>query len=57
MFKSARWRSEKNRIKAEFKLQFCATQVFSGSEFLIVLGFPGKSKWCLNNKLFVVSDI
>ncbi|XP_059642826.1 uncharacterized protein LOC132284715 isoform X2 [Cornus florida] len=27
MFKSARWRSEKNRIKAVFKLQFHATQV------------------------------
>ena len=37
MFKSARWRSEKNRIEAEFKLRFCATQVgwdsgFSGSD-------------------------
>ncbi|KAJ4954033.1 hypothetical protein NE237_030865 [Protea cynaroides] len=27
MFKSARWRSEKNKIKAAFKLQFQATQV------------------------------
>ncbi|OMO79500.1 Prefoldin [Corchorus capsularis] len=27
MFKSARWRSDKNRIKAVFKLQFHATQV------------------------------
>ncbi|XP_042512330.1 myosin-3-like [Macadamia integrifolia] len=27
MFKSARWRSEKNKIKAVFKLQFQATQV------------------------------
>ncbi|CAK9164972.1 unnamed protein product [Ilex paraguariensis] len=27
MFKSARWRSEKNKIKAVFKLQFHATQV------------------------------
>ncbi|XP_015896229.3 uncharacterized protein LOC107429960 [Ziziphus jujuba] len=27
MFKSARWRSEKNRIKAVYKLQFHATQV------------------------------
>ncbi|XP_027182543.1 myosin-11-like isoform X1 [Coffea eugenioides] len=27
MFKSARWRSDKNKIKAEFKLQFHATQV------------------------------
>ncbi|KAK6263077.1 hypothetical protein QUC31_008893 [Theobroma cacao] len=27
MFKSARWRSEKNRIKSVFKLQFHATQV------------------------------
>ena len=27
MFKAARWRSEKNRIKAVFKFQFRATQV------------------------------
>lgn len=27
MFKSARWRSDKNKIKAVFKLQFHATQV------------------------------
>lgn len=27
MFKSARWRSEKNKVKAEFKLQFYVTQV------------------------------
>ncbi|XP_022157644.1 myosin-3-like [Momordica charantia] len=27
MFKSARWRSEKNKVKAEFKLQFHVTQV------------------------------
>lgn len=27
MFKSSRWRSEKNKIKAVFKLQFHATQV------------------------------
>ncbi|GMN32216.1 hypothetical protein TIFTF001_003566 [Ficus carica] len=27
MFKSARWRSEKNKVKAVFKLQFHATQV------------------------------
>ena len=29
MFRSARWRSDKNRIKAVFKLQFHATQVLS----------------------------
>lgn len=28
MFKSGRWRSGKNKIKAVFKLQFQATQVF-----------------------------
>ncbi|XP_016898858.1 uncharacterized protein LOC103482728 isoform X2 [Cucumis melo] len=27
MFKSARWRSEKNKVKAEFKLQFYVTKV------------------------------
>lgn len=29
MFKSARWKKEKTKIKAVFKLQFQATQVFS----------------------------
>ncbi|XP_008452020.2 uncharacterized protein LOC103493151 isoform X1 [Cucumis melo] len=42
MFKSARWRSEKNRIKAEFKLQFCATQVSEfGGDSLIISVIPG----------------
>ena len=27
MFKSGRWRSEKNKVKAEFKLQFHVTKV------------------------------
>lgn len=27
MFKSARWRGDKNKVKAVFKLQFHATQV------------------------------
>lgn len=34
MFKSARWRSEKNKIKIVFKLQFHATQVISLSPSL-----------------------
>ncbi|XP_038898289.1 myosin heavy chain, skeletal muscle [Benincasa hispida] len=42
MFKSARWRSEKNRIKAEFKLQFCATQISEfGGDSLTISVIPG----------------
>ncbi|XP_023552993.1 myosin heavy chain, striated muscle-like [Cucurbita pepo subsp. pepo] len=42
MFKSARWRSEKNRIKAEFKLQFCATQISEfGGDSLTISVVPG----------------
>ncbi|PON86432.1 EEIG1/EHBP1 N-terminal domain containing protein [Trema orientale] len=42
MFKSARWRSEKNKIKAVFKLQFHATQVRqSGVDALMVSVIPG----------------
>ncbi|XP_022136711.1 myosin-11-like [Momordica charantia] len=42
MFKSARWRSEKNKIKAEFKLQFCATQISEfGGDALTVSVVPG----------------
>ncbi|XP_004146567.1 myosin-9 isoform X2 [Cucumis sativus] len=42
MFKSARWRNEKNRIKAEFKLQFCATQVSEfGGDSLMISVIPG----------------
>ncbi|KAG9148576.1 hypothetical protein Leryth_018290 [Lithospermum erythrorhizon] len=41
MFKSARWRSEKNKIKAVFKLQFHATQVAqSGIDALIISVIP-----------------
>lgn len=36
MFKSARWRSEKNKVKAVFKLQFHATQVVPKSHTLIL---------------------
>ncbi|CAH9118074.1 unnamed protein product [Cuscuta epithymum] len=35
MFKSARWRSEKVKIKAVFKLQFRATKVAAGDALLI----------------------
>ncbi|XP_022980388.1 myosin-11-like [Cucurbita maxima] len=42
MFKSARWRSEKNRIKAEFKLRFCATQIPEfGGDSLMISVVPG----------------
>lgn len=37
MFKSARWRSEKNKVKAEFKLQFYVTQVWLRLLILFVL--------------------
>ncbi|KAL3499361.1 hypothetical protein ACH5RR_038454 [Cinchona calisaya] len=41
MFKSARWRSEKNKIKAEFKLQFHATQVSQvGGDGLMISVVP-----------------
>ncbi|XP_058222575.1 uncharacterized protein LOC131332390 [Rhododendron vialii] len=41
MFRSARWRSEKNKIKAVFKLQFHATQVTQvGGDSLIIHFFP-----------------
>uniref|UniRef100_A0A1J3E825 C2 NT-type domain-containing protein n=2 Tax=Noccaea caerulescens TaxID=107243 RepID=A0A1J3E825_NOCCA len=47
MFKSARWRSEKNKIKIVFKLQFHATQVTQlkaeGLTISIVPGDVGKS--------------
>ncbi|XP_050375908.1 uncharacterized protein LOC126793432 [Argentina anserina] len=42
MFKSARWRSDKNKIKAVFKLQFHATQVPRlGVEALMLSVVPG----------------
>ncbi|KAL5551731.1 hypothetical protein UlMin_001907 [Ulmus minor] len=42
MFKSSRWRSEKNKIKSVFKLQFHATQVSQlGVDALIVSVIPG----------------
>ncbi|KAI6702139.1 hypothetical protein NL676_011275 [Syzygium grande] len=42
MFKPARWRSEKNRIKAVFKLQFHATQVTQlNVDALMVSVVPG----------------
>ncbi|KAG5070205.1 hypothetical protein AAZX31_01G203400 [Glycine max] len=42
MFRSARWRSEKNRVKAVFKLHFHATQVFqSGMDALVLSIVPG----------------
>lgn len=54
MFKGARWRSEKNKIKAVFKLQFEATQVkcrryfleqlTNGQEFGNALGIEGSTK-------------
>lgn len=41
MFKSSRWRSEKNKIKAVFKLQFYATQVsVVGVDALVVSVVP-----------------
>ncbi|KAK1353333.1 Keratin, type I cytoskeletal 18 [Heracleum sosnowskyi] len=41
MFKSARWRSDKNKIKAVFKLQFHATQVsWSGGDTLMISLIP-----------------
>lgn len=41
MFRSARWRSEKNKIKAVFKLQFHATQVTQvRGDSLIIHFFP-----------------
>jgi len=41
MFRSARWRSEKNKFKAVFKLQFHATQVTqAGGDSLIIHFFP-----------------
>ncbi|TKY70930.1 myosin heavy chain [Spatholobus suberectus] len=42
MFRSARWRSEKNRVKAVFKLHFHASQVFqSGMDALVLSIVPG----------------
>ncbi|KAJ4712082.1 putative Myosin heavy chain-related protein [Melia azedarach] len=42
MFKSARWRSDKNKIKAVFKLQFHATQVAQlGENALMISVIPG----------------
>ncbi|XVE57854.1 hypothetical protein DITRI_Ditri04bG0123800 [Diplodiscus trichospermus] len=42
MFKSARWRSDKNRIKAVFKLQFHATQVTQlNVQALMISAVPG----------------
>ncbi|KAJ0104887.1 hypothetical protein Patl1_17736 [Pistacia atlantica] len=42
MFKSARWRSDKNKIKAIFKLQFHATQVAPlGENALMISVVPG----------------
>ncbi|KAJ6849932.1 paramyosin-like isoform X1 [Iris pallida] len=41
MFKAARWRSDKNKIKAAYRLQFHATQVHgSGREPLVVTLVP-----------------
>ncbi|KAL4602783.1 hypothetical protein ACB092_10G078600 [Castanea dentata] len=41
MFKSARWRSERNKIKAVFKLQFHATQVsYFGADSLTLSLIP-----------------
>lgn len=42
MFKSARWRSDKNKVKAVFKLQFHATQVsLLHSVFFKIIFFLG----------------
>ncbi|KAK8520920.1 hypothetical protein V6N13_077052 [Hibiscus sabdariffa] len=42
MFKSARWRSDKNKIKAVFKLQFHATQVMQlNVQTLMISVVPG----------------
>ncbi|XP_061337273.1 intracellular protein transport protein USO1-like [Gastrolobium bilobum] len=42
MFRSARWRTEKNRVKAVFKLHFHVTQVFqSGLDALMLSIVPG----------------
>ncbi|KAK7406151.1 hypothetical protein VNO78_07771 [Psophocarpus tetragonolobus] len=42
MFRSARWRNDKNRVKAVFKLHFHATQVFqSGMDALVLSIVPG----------------
>ncbi|KAL7611401.1 hypothetical protein Lser_V15G09858 [Lactuca serriola] len=41
MFKSARWRSDKNKIKAVFKLQFHATQLTQvGADALMIAVIP-----------------
>lgn len=63
MFKSARWRSEKNKIKTVFKFQFQATQVLKSSIFGIwilishvraVYGNAVKNCTLLNAKWFKV---
>ncbi|CAL5187542.1 unnamed protein product [Lathyrus oleraceus] len=42
MFRSAKWKTEKNRIKAVFKLQFNATKVLqSGVDALVLSIIPG----------------
>eukprot|EP00257_Ricinus_communis_P013815 XP_015571342.1 intracellular protein transport protein USO1 [Ricinus communis] len=42
MFRSARWRSEKNKIKTVFKLQFHATQVSQlNADTLVISVIPG----------------
>ncbi|KAK9053152.1 hypothetical protein SSX86_029782 [Deinandra increscens subsp. villosa] len=42
MFKSTRWRSDKNKIKAVFKLQFYATQLApNGGDALTIAVIPG----------------
>lgn len=44
MFKSARWRSDKNKIKVIFKLQFHATQLAQiGGDALTIAVIPGDS--------------
>lgn len=43
MFKPARWRSDKNKIKAVFKLQFHATKVsWSGGDTLMISVIPAE---------------
>lgn len=37
MFRSSKWRSEKNRIKVVFKLQFNATKVWSSQNFYFLI--------------------
>jgi len=51
MFRSARWRGEKNKIKTVFKLQFHATQVLPPANILLLFNFVLVTVFC-----FSISD-